>query len=178
MRTRGQKEAEVTLLREKITRAKSLVIADYRGLSVTEANKLRSKLRTGGEGRIEYRVAKNTLLRRAVRETESEGLERYLEGPTALAIAYEEPTALVKLLVEYAKENEKFEIKGGLIEGEVVDLDTIRRLAALPSTDELRAMLMAALQAPMQNLAGTLQALLGHVRNALEQRLKQLEVEG
>jgi large subunit ribosomal protein L10 len=178
MRTRGQKEAEVTLLREKISRANSLVIADYRGLSVTEANKLRSKLRAGGEGGIEYRVAKNTLVRLAVRETESAGLERYLEGPTALAIAYEEPTTLAKLLVEYSKENEKFEIKGGLIEGEVVDLEAIRRLAALPSTDELRATLMAALLAPMQNLAGTLQALLGHLRNALDQRLKQLEVEG
>jgi large subunit ribosomal protein L10 len=114
-------------------------------------------------------------MRLAVQGTPSEGVGPYLTGPTAVALAYDEPFALAKALVEYAKQNEKFEIKGGVVEGEVVDLATIRALAALPSRDELRSMLMAALQAPMQNLAGTLQSLLGNLRNSLDQRLKQLE---
>ena len=175
MRTRAQKETEVDLLRDKLSRATAVVLADYRGLSVAEAAELRAKLREAGDSQIEYRVAKNTLMRLAVRGTTSELMEPYLQGPTAVAIAYDEGASMAKALVDYAKQNEKFEIKGGVIEGEVVDLAAIRRLAALPSQDELRSMLMATIQAPMQNLAGTLYALLGHVRNALEQRQQQLE---
>jgi large subunit ribosomal protein L10 len=81
------------------------------------------------------------------------------------------------VLVDFAKENEKFEIKGGVVEGEVVDLDTIRQLASLPGKQELRAMVAGTLQAPLRNLAGTLQALLGHLRGALEARQHQLETE-
>ena len=176
MRTRAQKEAEVAMLREKVSRANTILLADYRGLTVSESNDLRSRLRKAAEGQIEYRVARNTLLRLAVRGTDLEPLEVYFEGPTAIAIAYGEPVALTKTLVDYAKQNEKFELKGGVIDGELVDVDAIRRLAALPSKDELRSMLMATMRAPMQNLAGGLYSLLGNVRNALEQRQKQLEV--
>ena len=175
MRTREQKHEEVASLREKISRANSVIIADYRGLSVGEAADLRSRLRQLGTDSIEYRVTKNTLVRLAVKGTPSEVVEPFLQGPTALAIAYEEPTPLAKTLVDYSKQNEKFEIKGGMIEGELVDLDAIRRLAALPSKDELRARLMASLQAPMQNLAGTLYAVLGNLRNVLDERQRQLE---
>jgi large subunit ribosomal protein L10 len=175
MRTREQKEAEVVRLREKVSRANAIVLADYRGLTVPESNDLRTRLRATGEGEIEYRVAQNTLLRLAVRGTDVEPLEGHFQGPTALAIAYEEPLALTKTLVEYAKQNERFEIKGGFVDGELVDLDAIRRMAALPSKDELRSKLMATMLAPMQNLTSGLYALLGNVRNALEQRQKQLE---
>jgi large subunit ribosomal protein L10 len=175
MKTKAQKQAEVGDLRDRIRRASALILADYRGLSVTETNDLRSRLHTAGEGSIEYRVAKNTLLRLAVRDTPAEGVEPLLRGPNAIALTYEEPSTLAKTLVDYAKANEKFEIRGGLIEGEVVELDGIRTLAALPGKDELRAQLMATLQAPVRNLASTLYALLGNVRNALEQRMGQLE---
>ena len=175
MRTRAQKEADVELLREMVSKANSIVLADYRGLSVPESNDLRARLRAVGEGQIEYRVARNALLRLAVKGTAAEPLEVHFEGPTAVAVSYEEPLLLTKALVDYAKQNDKFEIKGGLVEGELVDLDQIRRMAALPSKDELRSRLMAGMLAPMQNLAGGLYALLGNVRNALEQRQKQLE---
>jgi large subunit ribosomal protein L10 len=169
------KEAEVTALRERVSRANALILADYRGLTVSDANDLRGRLRALGEGNIEYRVAKNTLLRIALSGTDLQGIEPLLAGPTAVALAFEEPSVLAKALVDYAKENEKFEIKGGFIDGEVVDLAEVRALAALPGKDELRAQLMAAILAPMQNLASTLYALLGNVRNALEQRQNQLE---
>jgi large subunit ribosomal protein L10 len=174
MRTREYKESQVEVLRERASRANAIVVADYRGLSVADSTELRARLRKEGGGAIDYRVAKNTLVRRAVSGTSAQVLEPFLSGPTALAFAFDEPTALAKVLVGYAKQNEKFEIKGGLVEGELVDLAAIRALAQLPGKDELRAKLMAALLAPMSNLAGTLHALLGNLRNALEQRMTQL----
>ena len=175
MRTREQKETEVASLQKKLSTASSVMLVDYRGLTVADANDLRARLRGLGDGSVEYCVAKNTLIRLAATAAGTEGLGQYLTGPTALAFAYDEPSSLAKTLVDYAKENEKLEIKGGLVEGEVVDLAEIRKLAQLPSRDELRAMFLATLQAPTQKLAGTLNALLGHVRNALEARMKQME---
>jgi large subunit ribosomal protein L10 len=175
MRTREQKEAEVASLQNKIRAANTVLVVDYRGLTVADANDLRTRLRKLGEENIEYCVAKNTLVRLASRGSSAEGLSAYLTGPTALAFAYDEPSALAKALVTYAKENEKFEVKGGLLDGEIVDLAEIRQLAELPSRDELRARFLGTLQSPMEKLAGTLRALLGHLRNALEERQKQLE---
>jgi len=176
MLTRQDKEAQVEGLKAIIDGANSLLLVDYRGLTVSDANDLRAKLREAGGG-IRYRVAKNSLVKRAVAGTSVEPVEPLLVGPMALAIAYEEPSAMAKVLVDYAKTNEKFEIKGGVVEGEVVDLNAIRALAALPSKHELQGMLAGTLQAPLRNLAGTLYALLGHVRNALEQRQSQLEAQ-
>lgn len=177
MLTREQKSVEVGRLQEQIDRATAILIVDYRGLSVADANALRARLREAGDGGIAYRVTKNTLLRRAVAGTPVEPLRCYLTGPTAVATAREEPAALAKVLVDYAKENDRFEIKGGIIDGELVDLEAIRRVAALPSKQELRGMLAGTLQAPLRNLAGTLHALLGNLRNALERRAEQLETE-
>jgi large subunit ribosomal protein L10 len=178
MRSRAYKEGEVEALRERAARAVAILIADYRGLTVAESAELRAKLRKEGGKRVEYRVAKNTLVRRAVEGTPASALEPYLSGPTAVAFAFEEVASIAKLLVGYARQNEKFQIKGGVVEGEVVDLAAIRALAALPGKDELRAQLMAALLAPMTNLAGSLRSLLGNLRGALEQRQKQLESAG
>ncbi len=175
MLTRQQKEDAIIVLRDKLQQANTVLAIDYRGLTVAEANDLRARLRSAGDGQIEYRVAKNTLLRRATEGTGAEGLHAYLTGPTAVALASDEPSALAKVLVDFAKENDKFEIKGGVVEGEVVDLETINRLAALPGKEQLRAMLAGTLQSPLRNLAGTLSGLLGQLRNALERRQEQLE---
>ncbi len=177
MQTRQQKEETVLELHEKLAAVQSVLAVDYRGLTVREAQDLRRRFREVGEGQIEYRVAKNTLLRRAVDGTPAAPIAEYLTGPTALALSYDEPSAVARVLVDFAKENEKFEIKGGVVEGEVIDLETIWQLAALPGKQELRGMLAGTLQAPMRNLAGTLQALLGHLRNALDARQAQLEAE-
>ena len=177
MFTRAQKEAKVADLKSLIEGANTLLAIDYRGLTVSDKNDLRARLREAGESPVKYQVAKNTLLRRAIDGTDAAGLGNFLTGPTALAISYDEPSALARALVGYAKDNENFEIKGGVVDGEVVDLDTIRKLAALPSKFELQGMLAGTLQAPLRNLAGTLYSLLGHMRNALEQRQAQLEAE-
>ncbi len=175
MLNRQQKQEQVEVLRAKVAKASSLVVVDYRGMTVDDANSLRSKLRQAGGKQIEYRVTKNTLLKIATRGTAHEPIAKHLEGPTAVAIAYEEPAAMAKVLVAYAKENAKFKIKGGVVDGEAVDPAAIGVIAQLPSKLELRGMLAGTLQSPLRNLAGTMQSLLGHLRNALEQRQQKLE---
>ena len=129
MLTRQQKQEQVASLKRVIERAHALLLVDYRGLTVSDANDLRSRLRQTGDGTVQYRVAKNNLLRRAIEGTDVAPLESLLVGPTAIAIAYDEPAALAKTLVEYAKENELLEIKGGVVEGELLDVEAIRALA-------------------------------------------------
>ena len=175
MLTRQEKQAQVEGLRAKVAKANSIVAVDYRGMTVDDANTLRTKLRQAGGKQIEYRVTKNTLLKIATRGTPHESIGKHLEGPTAVAIAYEEPSAMAKVLIAYAKENEKFKIKGGVVDGETVDPAAIGVIAQLPTKLELRGMLAGTLQSPLRNLAGTLQSLLGHLRNALEQRQQKLE---
>ncbi len=177
MQTRQQKEIEVGRLREQLEGANSLMVVDYRGLTVADANDLRGRLRQAGGGRIRYQVTKNRLLKRAIKDTAHQALEQYLTGPSALAIAYDEPSALAKVLVHFSDQTEAFEIKGGLVEGEVADAAMIQRLAELPSMLELRGMLAGTVQAPLRNLASTLYAVLGNLRNALEQRQAQLEAQ-
>lgn len=177
MLTRAQKEEQLAFLKERVDRANTMLAVDYRGLTVAQMTELRRKLRDVGEGQIDYRVAKNTLLRRAIAGTGFEGLGRFLDGPTAVAFAFEDASSAAKVLVEYAKDNEKLGIKGGVVEGDVVDLAGIQSLAKLPGKHELRGMLAGTLQAPLRNVAGTLYALLGHLRNALEQRQQKLEVQ-
>ena len=175
MLTRRQKEEQVEVLRTKLARASSLVALDYRGMTVSEANALRQKLRQAGGKNIEYRVAKNTLLKIAARGTALAPIEPHLEGPTAVAIAYDEPSAMAKVLIAFAKENDKLKIKGGVVDGEAADVAALSVIATLPGKQELRGMLAGTLQSPLRNLAGTLQSILGHLRNALEQRQQKLE---
>lgn len=175
MLTRRQKEEQVEVLRGKLAKASSLVALDYRGMTVSEANSLRSKLRAAGGKNIEYRVAKNTLLKIATQGTPLAPIEKHLEGPTAVAIAYDEPSAMAKVLIAFAKDNDKLKIKGGVVDGEAADVAALSLIATLPGKQELRGMLAGTLQSPLRNLAGTLQSLLGHLRNALEQRQQKLE---
>jgi large subunit ribosomal protein L10 len=175
MLTRQEKSEQVELLKERVQRASALLAFEYRGLTVEQSTTLRGQLRAAGDGELEMRVAKNTLVRRAVAGTACEGLTQFCSGPIALGIAYHEPAGLAKILVEYGKTNEKLKLRGGVVDGEVFDAAGIEALASLPSKHELRGMLAGTLQAPLRNVAGTLYALLGHVRNALDQRLEQLE---
>ena len=175
MLTRSEKQQQVALLQERVSRANSILAVDYCGLDVADLTDLRRQFRALGEGEAEYRVAKNTLLRRATEGSELAAVEAFLSGPTAVAFAFEEPSAVARVLVDFAKSNDKLEIKGGVVEGELLDAAAVERLAELPTKQELRGMLAGALQAPMRQLAGTLNALLGQLRNALDQRREQLE---
>lgn len=174
MLTRAQKEEAVASLRDKFERASSVFVADYRGLSVEDVNGLRGKLREADEG-YEYQVAKNTLLRRAVDGTGAAELQVHFEGPTAVAFAYSDPAGLAKALVNYSKDHEALELRGGLVDGKAIGTGEIATLATLPTLDELRGQLIGLLQAPAQQLASLMQAPGGQLARLMEARRAQLE---
>jgi len=150
--TRAQKEEQVAELSEKFGRAKSVYVADYRGLSVGAADQLRVRIRKEGAGDFEYRVAKNSILRRAAADQAVAGIAEHFQGPTAIAISFGDPVGLAKILSDFAKDHEVFELKGGVVDGEVVDSAQIAALATLPSMDELRGKIVGLLLAPATKL--------------------------
>lgn len=177
MLTRTQKEAEVADLRDKLSRSTSVFVADYRGVTVQQIDGLRSQLKqeSGGNGAVEYRVAKNTLLRRAAAGTPVEALQECFSGPTAIAISFGDPVAVAKALVEYQKKHEVFELKGGFLEGRTLERPEIETLATLPSLDELRGQLVGLVQAPATKLVRLLSEPGSQLARLLEARRAVLE---
>lgn len=149
------KEALVAEFAEKLKTAKAAFLADYRGLDVDQANDLRNKLREAG---VEYKVIKNTLLRLAAKDTDSACLDEFLSGPTAIALVNEDPVAPAKALVEFAKNNEAFELKAGMLDGKLLADADIKALAELPSREELLAKMLGSMSAPASNFVGVLAA--------------------
>jgi large subunit ribosomal protein L10 len=178
MLTRTQKEEQVAELRDKFGRATSLIVADYRGIDVQSINGLRSKLRAGEGQEYEYRVTKNTVLRRAAEGLPVEAIVESFNGPTALALSFGDPVGLAKILVDFAKDHEVFEIRAGLLDGKPVDGEEIAQLATLPSLDELRGKLVGLLQAPAQQLAQLLVAPAAQLARVADARRAQLEESG
>lgn len=144
-----QKKAQVADLVETIKAAQTGILVDYRGLNVEEDTALRNKLREAG---VQYFVVKNTLLRLATKELGLEALDEILHGPTALAVSAEDAVAPAKVIADFAKENEKLEIKSGFMDGNVMTLDEVKTLAATPNKETLIAKMMGSLNAPVSNL--------------------------
>jgi large subunit ribosomal protein L10 len=176
--TRTQKEEQVAELKEKFVRATSIYVADYRGLGVEEANELRRRIRVEGAGEFEYRVAKNAVLRIASADTDAAAISSHFEGPTAIALSYGDPIGLAKILSEFAKDHEVFELKGGLVDGEAVAPGQIDQLAKLPSLDSLRATLVGLLQAPATKIARLLVEPGAQLARLVEARRAQIETVG
>ncbi|MBS7298540.1 MAG: 50S ribosomal protein L10 [Eubacteriales bacterium] len=143
------KKAQVAELVESLKTATTGVLVDYRGLSVEEDTKLRNDLRAAG---VKYFVVKNTLLRLAANQVGLEDLDSILHGPTALAIS-DDPVAPAKVIADFAKDNEKMEIKSGFMDGKVMTLDEIKALAKTPSKETLIAKMMGSLNSPISGLA-------------------------
>jgi len=152
-KTMSLKTAQVDELAAKLKDAKSAVFADYRGLTVEQDTKLRKDLREAG---IEYAVVKNSIIRFAAGEIGMEGLDSMLQGPTAIAISMNDPVAPSKLLFKFAKDLEKFELKGGVVEGKVVDVDGVGAIASLPSKEELIAKMLGGLKNPLYGIVNVL----------------------
>lgn len=144
------KKQIVQEISEKLKNSVSTIVVDYRGLNVSEVTELRKQLREAG---IDFKVYKNTMLRRATEENNLTGLNEFLVGPTAIAFSNEDVVAPAKVLHNFAKEHDALEIKTGVIEGEVATVDQINALATLPSREGLLSMLLSVLQAPMRNFA-------------------------
>jgi len=153
---RQSKEDLVAELAERLKGTKAAFLADYRGLNVGKATELRRKLRAAG---VEYRVVKNTLLRLAARGTPVACLDAELKGPTAIALVTGDPVAPAKALVEFAKANQKFELKAGMLDGKLLRPEDVKALADLPSREVLLARLLGTLNAPTGNFVGVLAAI-------------------
>lgn len=159
--TREGKRALIGEVRGKFDKSTSAVFVDYKGLTVETATKLRASFRKAG---VEYKVVKNTLVRHALKDTEyGEKLDVVLRGMTGIAWSYEDPSAAAKVVKAFRKEEgeagEKLKIKAGLIEGSVLDAKAVEdQLASMPGKDELRAQLLATLQAPLQQFVMLLNA--------------------
>jgi large subunit ribosomal protein L10 len=151
----AQKASVVEDVYEKFSKAKSVVVVDYLGLTVAEATELRKELREAG---VEMKVVKNTYLRRAADKAGYEGLDETFTGPTAVAFSYDDVTAPARVMSKFAKSIDALEIKGGIIEGKVSSLDAIAELATLPDRDGMLSMLLSVLQAPVRNVAYAVKA--------------------
>ncbi len=148
-----EKKPVVTEISELLDGAKSAVLVDYRGLTVEQDTALRKTLRENG---VTYKVYKNTMLNFAIKGTEFESLAKHLEGPSAIAVSKTEATTPAKVLVEFAKNAEKLEVKAGVVEGTYYDDKTIRVIATIPSKEVLLGKLLGSIQSPITNLARVL----------------------
>jgi large subunit ribosomal protein L10 len=175
---REEKGACVAELQQRFEAAKLAVVTDYRGLTAGQLDRIRSEIRAA-EG--EYRVAKNTLTRRAIADTDAREIGSLLSGPTAFVFAYQDPLAVAKILVRFAGEHKALEIKGGVFEGEFLAPEAVKGLAELPSREQLLGHLLAALQAPAVQLLRTLQepaARMARLVDALRRRHGEGQSDG
>jgi len=173
---RAVKEQVVADLKDKMAKAASVVLADFKGLTVEAVTGLRREFRAA---QCEYKVVKNTLLGLAVKGTGMEAFEKLLTGPTAVAYSAEDPAAPAKIAAKFAKEHaEKFIIKGGFIEGRVLDAKGVEQLSKLPGKNELRAKALATLLAPATELVRLLGAGPLNFLYLLNARKAELEKQG
>lgn len=169
---RTQKEEVVAELGAKLQASKVAVLAWQSGLTVIQANRLRNEIRQAGG---ETRVAKNTLAKRAIDGTPASAVERWLEGQTTLVFGYDDPLAVTKVVARWAEEqSEKFSIKGGIFEGEVIESSQVVALSKVPPQEVLRAQLLAVLQAPAAKLVRLLAEPGAQLARALAAREKSL----
>ena len=144
------KQPIVAEISEAIKDAQSVVLVDYRGLTVEQDTNLRKQLREAG---VTYKVYKNTMMNFAFKGTDFEGLAPYLEGPSAVAISTTDATAPARILAKFAKDAKALEIKAGVVEGIVYDANGMQAIAQIPSREELISKLLGSLQSPITNFA-------------------------
>ena len=171
---RPEKVEQVKLLSEKLQSAKTAVLTDYRGLSVSQMEDLRARFRGAN---VEYRVIKNTLARRAVSESgQDDALQELLVGPVAIAFGYEELGTPIRVINEFARQARlRLDIKGGVVEGQVLDAAQMREIGDLPSREVLLAQLLGTLESPISQLANAMQASVRELVGLLEARRDQLD---
>jgi large subunit ribosomal protein L10 len=165
------KKVKVQSLREKIAKAKSVVVAEYHGIDANDVNNLRQQLRDGGN---EMTVAKNTLLKIALEEEKIDikELEEHLEGPNATIFAYEDSVSPIKIIVEFAKKLELPKIKAAIVDGVFTSSEKVEALSKLPGKQELLAQVVGGMKAPLSgfvNVLGGTQQKFARVINAIKE---------
>lgn len=146
-----QKEALVEEIKDRLTSSEGVIMVDYRGLTVKEMQELRTRVRESG---ADITVYKNRLTQIALRELAMPSLDDYLTGPTAFVFAGEDPVAPAKALNDFSKAHQALEIKGGLVQNQIVDAAGVKAIAMLPSREELVAKLMGLLLSPVRGFMG------------------------
>ena len=144
------KQPIVQAIVDDIQGAQSIVLVDYRGLTVAQDTELRKQLREAG---VVYKVYKNTMINFAIKDTEFADLAQHLEGPTAIAVCKDDATAAARVLAKFAKTAEALEIKGGVVDGIYYDAAGIAKIASIPSRDVLLSKLLGSMQSPITNFA-------------------------
>jgi large subunit ribosomal protein L10 len=172
-----QKEQVVAELAERLRTSDTLIVADYRGLTMPQVDALRTELLTHG---ARFQVVKNTLTRRAAEVAGADYLLALLEGPTAIAFLESDgdPAAVAKALRAAARETQVIEVRGGIVQGRPVSADEIATLATLPSLDVLRGQVVGAIAAPLSTVVGLFNAPLRDLVGVLQARIDQLQAEG
>lgn len=154
MQKRSEKEQVIAQLHDKLKRAKVAIVAEPNGIDVETVTALRKRLR---EQNVEYKVVKNTLVKRAVQGTDAEVISDILEGPTALVMGFEEPVSPAKVLQEFiSKIPNKMAVRGAVLDGKKIDAHAVEALSKMPGMQELRAMLAGMINRPAQMLASVL----------------------
>jgi large subunit ribosomal protein L10 len=171
----AEKAATVDEVHKKLKAAKLAIVTEYRGLTVAQMTKLRTQMRQASG---EYNVIKNTLVRRALKDTMYGELDRLLDGPNGWVFGYEDPVAISKTLIKFIDENEKLKIKGALFEGEFMDQAKVKVLSQMPSKPELQAKLLALMQAPATQLVRLMQEPAAMLVRLMETVRKQKESQG
>ena len=172
---REDKEVLVNRLHDELGKSHAVFITDYMGLNVEKMTQLRKSIRDAG-GR--YQGVKTTLLSRAAKETPVAMLDASFSGPTAIAIALNDPVSIAKALVNFAKENEQLGLQGGVLGGKILDENGIQSLAKMPPKEVLLAKMLGSLNAPVSNFVGVFAALLRqlvYVLKAVEEQKRQGE---
>lgn len=152
---RTEKSNEISKLKTRFEKAKSMILADYRGLTVAEVTELRQKLRAS---QSTVKVVKNRLAKLAFKDLKVEGMDSFLKGPTAIASSDVDAVIPAKVLVDFAKDHEKLQLRAGFMDGAVLDVKAIMALAKLPSREVLLSKMLGSLQAPATNLVNVLAA--------------------
>ena len=174
---KSEKERVVEQLAERLRSTDTLMVADYRGLTMPEIDELRGRLLEAG---ARFTVVKNTLTKRAAEQAGTTKVLELIEGPTAIAFveADGDPVAVAKVLSETSRAHDVLVIRGGLLEGDLVGDDAIKRLATLPPADVLRAQLVSAVAAPLTTVVGLFAAPLRDLVGVIDARIRQLEEQG
>ena len=174
---KSEKERVVEQLAERLRSTDTLMVADYRGLTMPQIDELRSRLLEAG---ARFTVVKNTLTKRAAEQAGATRVLELIEGPTAIAFleADSDPAAVAKVLNDTARAHDVLVIRGGLLEGDLVGDADIKRLAILPPADVLRAQLVGAVAGPLTTVVGLFTAPLRDLVGVLDARIRQLEEQG
>ena len=148
------KTENIEEIKAKIEKAQSVVLVDYRGLNVEQLTELRSKYREAG---VDYKVYKNTMMRFAFKDSGLEEFNQYLKGPSAIAFGYDDPVNAAKITSEFIKDNDKLEIKAGIVDGKIIGVEAVNNLAELPSKEVLIAQVLGGFNSPIQGFTNVLQ---------------------